>query len=208
MKALDLFSGSGSFGKIASTYSYDVTSIDVRMRKNTCEPSLRMDILDLDLNFFKINEFDVIWAGIPCDIWSYASGGFHLDRNFTPLTEKAVIHLEIFHKTIQLIEHLSPVYFFIENPRGKMRHYQGMLDFLHKNDGIIKECTLSSYGFPTTKPTNIFTNFKDLILKDMDKFGRGHKNKELHSFDNLTKSQRQTTPALLIDDVLSQLLNR
>lgn len=205
MKALDLFSGSGSFSKIARTYGYDVTSIDIRKRKNTCEPSLHMDILDLDMNFFKINEFDVIWAGIPCDIWSNASGGFHLDSNFTPLTEKAVIHLEIFHKTIKLLEHLSPVYFFIENPRGQMRHYQGMLDFLKRNDATTKECTLSSYGFPTTKPTNIFTNFKQLKLRELDKFGRGHKNKGLHSFDNLTKAQRQTTPALLINDIFSQL---
>ena len=208
MKALDLFSGSGSFSTVSSTYGYDVTSIDIRKRKNTCEPSLRMDILDLDMNFFKINEFDVIWAGIPCDIWSYASAGFHLDSNFTPLTEKAVVHLEIFHKTIKLIEHLSPVYFFFFIPRGKMRHYQGMLDFLNRNDAVIKECTLSSYGFPTTKPTTIFTNFKQLKLRELDGFGRGHKNKELHSFDNLTKAQRQTTPALLINDILAQLHNR
>lgn len=208
MTALDLFSGSGSFSKVSSTYGYDVASIDIRKRKNTCDPTLHIDILDLDIDYFNVNEFDVIWAGIPCDIWSYASGGFHLNDHFIPKTPKAENHLAIFHKTIQVIEHLSPVYFFIENPRGKMRHYPGMLDFLKRNDGVVKECTLSSYGFPTTKPTNIFTNFKELKLTEMDKFGRGHKNKVLHNFDNLTKTQRQTTPALLIDDILTQLHNR
>ena len=208
MKALDLFSGSGSFNKVSRTYGYDVTSIDIRKRKNTCEPTLHIDILDLNIDYFNVNEFDIIWAGIPCDIWSNASGGFHLDSNFTPLTEKAVIHLEIFHKTIKLIDHLSPVYFFIENPRGKMRHYQGMLDFLNRNNGAIKQCTLSSYGFPTTKPTNIFTNFKELKLQEMDQFGRGHKNKVQHKIDNMTKVQRQSTPAQLINDILSQIHNR
>ncbi len=203
--ALDLFCGSGSFTKVARSFGYEVVSLDVRRRKGVCEPTLKADILNVRDTFFNTLEPSIIWVGLPCDIWSYASGGFHLDKDFNPKTEKAKVHLSIFDKTISMLKQLSPAYFFIENPRGKLRYYPPLLDFLSDVDGVIKECTLSSYGFPTVKPTNIITNFKNLELKDLDTFGRGAKNKVPGTFSNMTKVQRQKTPEKLIKHILQQL---
>jgi len=203
--AIDVFCGSGSFSKVASSFGYEVISLDNRRRKGVCEPTLKFDILKVRSTLFKSINPKIMWFGLPCDIWSNASGGFHLDKNFVPKTEKAKIHLEIFKKTTSIIRETSPAFWFIENPRGKLKNYPGLLDFISRTDAVIKECTLSSYGFPTKKPTIIITNFKALKLKELDTFGRGAKNKVPGTFNNLTKVKRQQTPSLLIKDILSQI---
>ena len=202
---IDVFCGSGSFGKVVRSFGYEVISLDNRRRAGVCEPTIKTDILKVPSSFFKSMNPKIMWFGLPCDIWSLASGGFHLDKNFNPKTEKAKIHLEILKKTMSIIEETDPDFFFIENPRGKLNKYPGLNDFLLRTDSVIKECTLSSYGFPTKKPTIIITNFKELQLKDLDTFGRGAKNKVHRAFDNLTKVQRQQTPQKLIRDIVNQV---
>lgn len=203
--ALDIFCGSGSFSKVASSLGYEVISLDNRRRKGVCEPTIRVDILKVGSSFFKSLSPKIMWVGLPCDIWSNANGGFHLTSDYKPKTEKAKTHLDIFEKTTSMIKETNPDFFFIENPRGKLRNYPGLLSFLEETNSVIKECTLSSYGFPTTKPTIIITNFKDLKLKELDSFGRGAKNKVPGTFNNLTKAQRQKTPEKLIRHILNQL---
>ncbi len=205
--ALDIFSGSGSFSKVSSSLGYETISLDIRRRKGVCEPTIKANILDLPDDFFCSLNPSVVWVGLPCDIWSNASGGFHLDKDFNPKTKKAVEHLAIFKKTTSMLKLLSAAYFFIENPRGKLRNYPGLLKFMNETNSVIKECTLSSYGFSTTKPTNIITNFQRLKLKELDSFGRGAKNKVPGTFCNMTKTQRQKTPEKLIKDVLLQIHN-
>ena len=205
--AIDVFCGSGSFSKVASSLNYEVISLDNRRRKGICEPTIKTDILKVRCTFFKSLKPKIMWFGLPCDIWSNASGGFHLTKDFKPKTEKAKNHLGIFEKTISIIIKSKPDFFFIENPRGRLQKYPGLKEFLLRTDSVIKECTLSSYGFPTTKPTIIITNFKDLKLKELDSFGRGAKNKVPGTFNNLTKVKRQETPQKLIKDILNHLEN-
>lgn len=155
--AIDIFCGSGSFSKVARRFGYEILSVDNRRRKGVCEPTLKIDILNVRSAFLKSLQPKIMWFGLPCDIWSLASGGFHLDKDFNPKTEKAIQHLAIFEKTMAIIEEVKLEYFFIENPRGKLHKYPVLLDLCKKNDWAIKECTLSSYGFPTKKPTVIIT---------------------------------------------------
>lgn len=61
------------------------------------------------------------------------------------------------------------------------------------------------FGLPSTKPTIIITNFKELKLKELDNYGRGAKNKITGTFNNLTKVQRQKTPEKLIKHILQQI---
>lgn len=203
--ALELFCGSGSFSKVARTFGYETISVDNRRRKGVCEPTLKIDIEKVSSSLFSSLKPKVMWLGLPCDIWSVASGGLHLDKDFNPKTEKAEKHLALFYKSTQIIMESMPDFWFIENPRGRLNKYPGLYDFLEKANGVIKECTLSSYGFPTIKPTVIITNFRDLELKPLDPFGRGNKNKVPGLFDKLTKVQRQKTPEKLIKHILSQI---
>ncbi|MBP0902402.1 DNA cytosine methyltransferase [Mariniflexile gromovii] len=205
---IELFCGSSGFTKVSRSFGHECLSVDIRRRKEICEPHLKMDILKVRSSFFESMKPDIMWIGLPCDIWSYASGGFHLDKDFKPKTEKAKIHLDIFYKTIQIIMDSKPKHWFIENPRGRLRNYPDHLEFLKNNAGHTFECTLSSYGFGTTKPTNIFTNYQALKLKELDSFGRGAKNKVPCRFDNMTKVQRQKTPELLYKSIIKQIIEK
>ena len=203
---IELYCGSGGFTKVSRTLGIECLSFDSRRRAGTCEPSIRADINSIDLNFFANFKVYALWAGLPCDIWSNASGGFHLDKDFNPKTEKAKIHLDLYFKTIEIIKISNPDFFFIENPRGKLRTFPPLLEMVENNELFIHETSLDEYGFQTIKPTNIFTNFKDLKLKPVSRFGRGNKNNLPGSFNNMTKSQRQKTPEKLYKSILSQCL--
>jgi len=208
---IELFCGHGTLTKVARSFDYRMLSIDIRKRKGICEPDIRMDIKKCAAlfsdskttpDFLKYRPL-FVWAGIPCDIWTYASGGFHLDSLFEPKTEKAEQHILLLKSTCNLITQLSPEYFFIENPRGKLRHYPWFLNWLTKHNGMTKELTLGSYGFETTKPTNVFTNLHSLSFKELLPYGRG--NKSEGNFNALTTVQRQTYPSEFAQTIIEQL---
>jgi site-specific DNA-cytosine methylase len=200
---VELFCGSGTATKFFSSTNFETFSVDIRKRKGICEPDLRLDILDLTPGHIPFNDIDLLWIGLPCDIWSYASGGYHLDKEFNPKTQKCQVHLDIFHKTIQIIQDLKPRFFIIENPRGRLRHFPPFIQFLNQMNAKEFTVTLSSYGFPTTKPTNLFSNLDLSELLPCAPYGRGAKCAA--HFDNLTKCQRQSTPFLLFEHIHSIL---
>jgi len=199
MKVLELFSGSGNLSRAFQAKGHTVLSVDIRRRKGVCEPTLRKDVLDLTARYLTCT-FDIVWASPPCDIWSYAAGGSHWTPDGLPKTKKSLVHLHILERTLAIIDELRPAYFFIENPRGRLRNYPRLTSWLKDRGGIVKTLTLSSYGFPTTKPTNIFTNALDWQPKELDRFGRGAKTSG--TFDNLTRCQRQATPRALADELV------
>lgn len=205
INGIELFSGSGNLSSSFKSNGHNFISLDIRKRKGICMPDIHKNILDISslelTRSLGSEKVDVLFIGLPCDIWSYASGGFHLDKDFNPLTEKCSIHLEIFNKCLALIWEISPALYFIENPRGKLRHYPPFLEFLNNTQGLCHTLTMSSYGFSTTKPTNVFTNAKGLVFKELDSFGRGAKCTS--SFDNLTKSQRQKYPELFCQVIVN-----
>lgn len=201
MNVVELFSGSGTFTDIFKSAGHNTFSIDLRKRKGVCEPDLRKDIMQLTSQDIPFNKCHVLWASPPCDVWSYASNDFHWDEFGYPKTIKCLKHIQLLNKCLELIEQISPEYYFIENPRGRMRKSPMIKQFLSRTSGSIKSCTLSSYGFPTTKPTNIFTNAIGWIPRKMHAFGRGAKVR--YRFDNITKCSRQKTPRPLAEDILA-----
>lgn len=203
-----LFFGSGGFTKVSRALGIECISFDSRRRSGTCEPCVRVDINKISPDFFKSFDVFILWAGLPCDIWSYASGGFHLDKNFNPKTEKAKEHLKLFFKTMEIIKISNPDFYFIENPRGKLRTFPYVLEKEKNGQLFIYETSLDNYGFLTIKPTNIFTNFQNLKLKPISRFGRGNKNNVPGSFNKLTKSQKQKTPVKLYKSIISQCIKK
>ena len=207
LTGVELFCGAGKISDALNQKGFVSKKIDIRKRKGVCMPDLRTDVLDLRArHIFELCEsmqLFFMWLSPPCDIWSYASGGYHLTKDFQPKTEKAEQHIKILNKSLDLIEEIKPMFWFIENPRGKLRYYPKMINFLTRNNGMTKQLTLSSYGFPTTKPTNIFTNGHDLTFKRLESFGRGAKC--TNKFDNMTKSQRQSIPVELAEHIANYL---
>ncbi len=200
MTGIELFSGSGELTKVFNEAGHHFISVDKRRRKGICEPSFRADILNLKPYHFPFERPDVVWASPTCTAFSYGAGDFYFDKNGTP-KENAPIHIKLLYRTLTLIEELKPRFFFIENPRGRMRYQKTMIDFIARNNACIKTITLSSYGFPTIKPTDIFTNAHDYTPKTMAPFGRSAKN-PLKKFSNLTLVARQKTPRGLAEEIL------
>ena len=66
MKLLELFSGSGSVGKVAIKYGYSVTSLDLNNEDINC------NILDWDYQQYPVGYFDFIWSSPPCTEYSRA----------------------------------------------------------------------------------------------------------------------------------------
>ena len=58
MKLLEMFSGTGSVGRVARDLSFSV--------------NINTDILSWDYTEFGVNDFDVIWASPPCTEYNRA----------------------------------------------------------------------------------------------------------------------------------------
>lgn len=194
---VELFSGKGIVSQVFTEFGYAAFSIDKRKRVGICEPSLRKDILKVTPADIPFKDPLVVFAAVPCTAFSYLAGNYYYEDQRP--NEKAEPFIKLLKKTLSLIEELRPAYFFIENPRGHLHYNKLMIDFLARNNGCVKYLTLGSYGFPTTKPTDLFTNAHDFKVRGTFRYGRGAKT--LGNFDNLTTCQRQETPRELALDI-------
>ena len=127
------------------------------------------NIFDFDTVKLK-DEFgnpEIVWCSIPCTYFSVSSIGHHWNKNHTPKTKNAKLGVEIVDHTLFLIKLLNPRYFYIENPRGKLRK----LDVINKNRFLSiplrRTVTYCSYNENRMKPTDIFTNDWNWIPRQM-----------------------------------------
>lgn len=166
LKVLELFAGSRSIGKMAEGFGMEVFSSDI---KNFDGIHYVADILEFDLSKIPF-EPDIIWASPPCTTFSVASIGHHWKGGsgaYIPKTESAEIGKLIVIKTIEIIKHFNPQFYFIENPRGLLRKMEFMQDM---NRHTVTYC---QYGDKRMKPTDIWTNSLNwkprLMCKNGDK---------------------------------------
>ena len=160
-KILELFCGTKSIGKEFIKKDFEVTSLDINPIFNA---DITADILTIPDDFYG-KKFDVIWASPPCNAFSVSVIGRNWNYDDTPKNEIAEKGLRILEKTLCIISRVNPKFFFIENPRGKMRKMKILHPF---NRYTITYC---QYGFDRQKPTDIFTNVDDLQLKPICRRG-------------------------------------
>lgn len=148
MNVLELFAGSRSIGKASEDLGHNVFSSDINSFEGI---DYAVDILDFDINKVPFKP-DLIWASPPCTFFSVASIGKHWNKDHTPKTENAKLGMKIIQKTLEIINVFKPKYFYIENPRGKLRK----LDLMK---GIPRTTVwYCSYGDNRAKPTDIWSN--------------------------------------------------
>jgi len=160
MNILELFAGTASFSNAASRGGHTVFTSDFDEQFGT---DYCVDILDLDTSKLPWKP-DVIWASPPCETFSVASIGYHWNADNTPKTLAAEVGVSQVLKSIEIIERLKPRYWFIENPRGKLRKLPFMQGFKRYT------VTYCQYGDTRMKPTDIWTNV-DLDLLPVCKNG-------------------------------------
>ena len=149
MKLLELFSGTGSVGKVAKELGYDVVSLDLK------NADINADILQWNYKQFKPNEFKIIWASPPCIEYSRAK---------TTGIRKIDYANSIVKKTIEIINYFNRSVWFIETPQmGLLKQQDFMKDFDYYDVDYCK------YGMEYRKRTRIWTNLKDWMPRPLCK---------------------------------------
>ena len=149
MKLLELFSGTGSVGKVAKEFGYDIVSLDLKNADINC------NILDWDYRQYDTGYFDFIWASPPCTEYSRAK-----TTGVRKIDEANAIVL----KTIEIIKYFQPQVFFIENPQtGLLKQQPFMSEFRYVDVDYCK------YGFNYRKRTRLWNNLLHFVPRDLCK---------------------------------------
>lgn len=154
---LELFSGSGHIAAAASSRGFETLTVDIEPK---FKPDICLDICNLRRSLLP-GRVDVIWASIPCTVYSVLNLANHWEKQsigyrrywYTPATPDARSALRILDATCRLIKKLKPTYYFLENPRGALRHLPHL-----KLAPFRRSVHYSDYGFDYPKPTDIWTN--------------------------------------------------
>lgn len=161
MKILELFAWSRSIWKEAEKQWHEVFSIDYTQWGGI---HLVADIYKLvlaDLPWIP----DAIWASPDCTVYSIAACKTHRFPDKSPRSDYAKICDEWNKHWLWLVKELQKLnpklIYFIENPRGNMRHMEFMKEFKRHT---VWYC---QYWDERAKPTDIWTNSKTWIPKPM-----------------------------------------
>ena len=198
MKLLELFSGTGSVGKVAKDIGFEVVSLDLKNADINC------DILNWDYTQYPIKHFDMIWASPPCTEYSRAK---------TVGVRKIAEANKIVLKTIEIIKYFQPTVFFIENPQTGLLKNQPFMDEFSYVD--VDYCM---YGFNYRKRTRLWNNLVHFQAKKCDRncgkmIGNRHietaqrlpsgtKNDWGENFTKHTQTDLYKIPEKLIYDIL------
>lgn len=211
LTCLELFAGTGSFGKCAKELGYINLSLDMDDRSDIC-----CNIMDWDYKKYPKNSFDIIWASPPCTEYSHLQNGWLNRMRKGELFTKEVWEKnmkesdKIVERTLEIINYFNPELWFIENPNtSKMKERDCMKDIPYY---IVDYCKYSDWGY--RKRTRIWTNKKDfkpkVCCKDCGFIVDGkHKNNLGNSMrqratgsDKYTQDERYRVPPDLIYSLL------
>ncbi len=164
MKVLELFSGTGSVGKVCRERGHHVTSLDRDMPAD-----IQTDIMLWDYTAHPPWDFDFVWASPPCTEYSAAK---------TMGARKISEANEVVKRTIEIIRYFDPKFWVLENPQTGLLKAQAFMHDLPYCD--VDYC---KYGMPYRKRTRLWNNIlvwepRPLCARDcgsMTEDGRRHK---------------------------------
>lgn len=150
-KGVELFSASRSVGKVAEQMGMKVFSVDWESYEGT---HLCIDIEGLQPEHVPFIP-DWVWASPDCTTYTIAAISTH--RNGTePKTDYAkkcdAVNVNVVGLLAYWLKKNPKLVFFIENPRGMLRHMPFMKNFKRHTIWYCK------YGDERAKPTDIWTN--------------------------------------------------
>lgn len=153
LKVLELFAGSRSIGKVCDKKGFDVFSVDWEAYPGI---NLSKDIGELTYNDIPWFTPDMVWASPDCTTYSIAAISTHRKNRVEPVSDYAKKCDAVNQHWIGMIKtwlEINPqMIFFIENPRGVLRHMPWMQEFTRHTVWYCR------YGDDRAKPTDIWTN--------------------------------------------------
>ena len=199
---LELFSGTGSVGKVALALGYEVISVDRDM-----PATHQCDIMNWDYKQYPPKHFNVLWASPPCTEYS---------RALTTRPRDIAAANIIVQKTLDILEYFEPTYWMIENPQS------GLLKDQIEMWGIpFKDIDYCKYGMPYRKRTRIWNNIFNWEPRALCKKDCGNivDNKHIATAQRGPSGKRETwatqprftlhelyrVPSLLVEEIMSNI---
>ena len=122
LKVLELFAGTRSIGKEFEKRGHTVYSVEWDKQHKDIDWYVDINKITANDILERFGKPDIIWASPDCTKFSVAAIGKHWIKGTNlPKTEETKQALELLEHVVSLIKELNPTYYFIENPRGKMR---------------------------------------------------------------------------------------
>ena len=143
MRLLELFSGTGSVGKVFRDAGWDVTSVDLDSKAGA---TIACDIMRWNYEAFEPGTFTVVWASPPCTHYFVARTKAKTPRDLEG-SDKIV------QRTLDIIGYFRPLLWFMENPGTGLLAKRPVVAGLP-----YKRVTYCSYGYPYRKLTFLWTN--------------------------------------------------
>lgn len=166
LKVLELFAGTRSIGKAFEKLGHEVYSVEMDEQHENIDWYADITKISAYEIRERFGQPDIVWASPPCQRFSVASIGHHWIKGTNdPKTKEAEEAMVMLRKTLDLINELNPTYYFIENPRGKMRKVEPMERL---NRYTVTYC---QYGDSRMKPTDIWTNHPNPRFRPICKNG-------------------------------------
>jgi len=169
MNVLELFSGTGSVGKVCDKLGWDAVSVDMILKADH-----QVDIMDFDYKQYDKDYFGIVWASPPCTNYSKLQdcwiGRIRKGQKYTKEIQEEEMKEgdKLVLRTLEIIDYFKPDYWFIENPASsKMKDRIFMKDL---NNYVVDYCMYSDWGY--RKRTRIWTNKKNFEPKLCD--GKGN----------------------------------
>jgi hypothetical protein len=205
MKILELFSGTGSIGKVFP--NDEVVSVDNDIKFN---PTHNISIFDFDYKQYEY--FDYIHASPPCQYFSICQTSWYnrekringiMTKYSRELHEKLVEEIsdKLVLKTLEIIHYFNPKCYTIENPYNGYDLSLSKRSYMQPyNYCIVNYCM---YNYPVKKPTIFFNNF-DLQLNKCDKLHK-HNSFGILGGGGGNPYSRYAIPSLLCESIKDQI---
>tara|TARA_R110002126_G_scaffold476_1_gene3168 strand:+ start:934 stop:1680 length:747 start_codon:yes stop_codon:yes gene_type:complete len=169
MNVLELFSGTGSIGKVCEKLGWNAISVDLEL-----PATHECDIMDFDYKQYPKDYFSIVWASPPCTYYSNLQncwiGRKKKDGILTTketIEEHRIESDKLILKTFEIIDYFNPDVWFMENPqRGQLKD-RDVVKGIPFYD--VSYCMYSDWGYE--KRTRIWTNKKEWINLICDKSG-------------------------------------